>query len=77
MQVINTNFPSTVKPICTSHFYFCSVAGNKVASFIELDSDLTRNSAFSTLDNINLSLLTSRLYPEEDVQEVIYWKYLG
>lgn len=48
-----------------------------MASFIELDSDLTKKSAFSTLDNINLSLLTSRLYPEEDVQEVIYRKDLG
>ncbi|XP_054271568.1 intraflagellar transport protein 43 homolog A-like [Macrosteles quadrilineatus] len=46
-----------------------SVIGTKVASFSDLDSDLTKKSVFSTLDNINLSLLTSRLCLEEEVQE--------
>ncbi|XP_046679884.1 intraflagellar transport protein 43 homolog A [Homalodisca vitripennis] len=46
-----------------------SVVGNKVASFTELDSDLTKKSAFSTLNNISLSLLTSRLYAEDEIQE--------
>lgn len=46
------------------------VAGNKVATFTELDTDLAKKSAFSTLGNINLSVLTSHLLPEDDVQEV-------
>ncbi|XP_039276868.1 intraflagellar transport protein 43 homolog isoform X1 [Nilaparvata lugens] len=48
-----------------------SVGGKRVASFSELDSDLLKKSALSTLDNdINLTLLSSHLQPEEHVKEV-------
>ncbi|XP_075224895.1 intraflagellar transport 43 [Lycorma delicatula] len=46
-----------------------SVVGSKVASFTELDSDLMKKSAFSTLDDINLGIISCHLYPEDDVKE--------
>lgn len=47
-----------------------SVAVNRVATFKELDTDLLRHAAFSTLDDIDLRLLTSCLAPESEVREV-------
>lgn len=47
-----------------------SVNLNKVAAYKELDSDLFKHSAFGTLDNINLQLLTKCLRPENDIKEV-------
>ncbi|XP_049788750.1 intraflagellar transport protein 43 homolog isoform X1 [Schistocerca nitens] len=47
-----------------------SVNLNKVAAYKELDSDLFKHSAFGTLDNINLQLLTKSLRPENDVKEI-------
>ncbi|CAG2057392.1 unnamed protein product [Timema podura] len=46
-----------------------SVAVNRVATYKELDSDLLKHSAFATLDDINLQLLTKRLNLEADVKE--------
>ncbi|KAF2356902.1 Intraflagellar transport protein 43 [Trinorchestia longiramus] len=47
-----------------------SVAVNRVATFKELDSDLLRHAAFSTLDDIDLRMLTEVLANEADVREV-------
>nr|CAD7571062.1 unnamed protein product [Timema californicum] len=47
-----------------------SVAVNRVATYKELDSDLLKHSAFATLDDINLQLLTKRLNLEADVKEI-------
>ncbi|XP_076063260.1 intraflagellar transport 43 isoform X2 [Oratosquilla oratoria] len=46
-----------------------SVAVNRVATYKELDSDLLRHAAFSTLDDIDLRLLTQGLANEADVRE--------
>uniref|UniRef100_A0A1B6DCF7 Intraflagellar transport protein 43 homolog n=1 Tax=Clastoptera arizonana TaxID=38151 RepID=A0A1B6DCF7_9HEMI len=45
------------------------VAGNKVASFTELDTDLGKKSFLSILENINLNSLTNHLLPEDDIKE--------
>ncbi|XP_063222642.1 intraflagellar transport protein 43 homolog A isoform X1 [Bacillus rossius redtenbacheri] len=47
-----------------------SMAVNRVAMYKELNSDLLKHSVFSTLDGINLQLLTKRLSGEADVKEV-------
>lgn len=53
-----------------------SVAVNRVATYKELDSDLLRHAAFSTLDDIDLRLLTSCLAPESEVREPdIQWRW--
>ncbi|XP_050721671.1 intraflagellar transport protein 43 homolog A-like [Eriocheir sinensis] len=53
-----------------------SVAVNRVATFKELDTDLLRHAAFSTLDDIDLRLLTSCLAPESEVREPdIQWRW--
>lgn len=51
---------------------------NRVATYKELDSDLLRHAAFSTLDDIDLRLLVSTLASESDVREVCCccWWYL-
>jgi intraflagellar transport protein 43 len=41
-----------------------------VATFKELDSDLLRHAAFSTLDDIDLRALTDVLSNEADIREV-------
>lgn len=46
------------------------MAVNRVATFKELDTDLLRHAAFSTLDDIDLRLLTNCLANESDVREV-------
>ncbi|XP_011309704.1 intraflagellar transport protein 43 homolog A isoform X2 [Fopius arisanus] len=43
--------------------------GNRVAAYQELDTDLLKNASFAFLDDVNLSLLTERMYPEKSVQE--------
>jgi len=46
-----------------------SVAVNRVATYKELDSDLFKHAAFSTLDDIDLRLLTRCMAPESAVKE--------
>ncbi|XP_042231602.1 intraflagellar transport protein 43 homolog [Homarus americanus] len=53
-----------------------SVAVNLVATYKELDSDLLRHAAFSTLDDIDLRQLTNSLANEADIREPdIQWKW--
>ncbi|XP_068230405.1 intraflagellar transport protein 43 homolog [Palaemon carinicauda] len=53
-----------------------SIAVNRVATFKELDSDLLRHAAFSTLDDIDLRILTNCLANEADIREPdIEWKW--
>ncbi|XP_015108928.1 intraflagellar transport protein 43 homolog isoform X2 [Diachasma alloeum] len=42
---------------------------NRIAAYQELDTDLLKNASFAFLDDVNLSLLTEKLYPEKIVQE--------
>ncbi|XP_063990251.1 intraflagellar transport protein 43 homolog isoform X2 [Diachasmimorpha longicaudata] len=42
---------------------------NRVTTYQELDTDLIKNASFAFLDDVNLSLLTEKLYPEKLVQE--------
>ncbi|KAG7176558.1 Intraflagellar transport protein 43-like [Homarus americanus] len=52
------------------------VAVNLVATYKELDSDLLRHAAFSTLDDIDLRQLTNSLANEADIREPdIQWKW--
>ncbi|KAK0171250.1 hypothetical protein PV328_009000 [Microctonus aethiopoides] len=46
-----------------------SVGINRVAAYKELDTDLLKNASFAFLDDINLSLLTEKLYPEKLIKE--------
>merc|ERR1719384_2748525 len=46
-----------------------SVAVNRGATYKELDSDLLKNVAFATLDDIDLRLLTKCLAPESALKE--------
>ncbi|XP_066976314.1 intraflagellar transport protein 43 homolog A isoform X2 [Macrobrachium rosenbergii] len=53
-----------------------SIAVNRVATYKELDSDLLRHAAFSTLDDIDLRILTNCLANEADIREPdIEWKW--
>ncbi|XP_042861233.1 intraflagellar transport protein 43 homolog [Penaeus japonicus] len=53
-----------------------SVAVNRVATYKELDSDLLRHAAFSTLDDIDLRMLTNCLSNEADIREPdVVWKW--
>ncbi|XP_045610472.1 intraflagellar transport protein 43 homolog [Procambarus clarkii] len=53
-----------------------SVAINLVATYKELDSDLLRHAAFSTLDDIDLRILANGLANEADIREPdIEWKW--
>ncbi|GLH10203.1 Protein of unknown function [Gryllus bimaculatus] len=45
------------------------VAINRVATYKELDSDLFRHAAFTTIDDVNLQLLAKCLSPENDLKE--------
>ncbi|XP_034173713.1 intraflagellar transport 43 isoform X2 [Osmia lignaria lignaria] len=42
---------------------------NRVAAYKELDTDLVKNAAFTSLDGVNLSLLAEKLYNENLVKE--------
>ncbi|KAF7990333.1 hypothetical protein HCN44_000138 [Aphidius gifuensis] len=56
-----------------------SVGINRVAAYKELDSDLLKNSSFAMIDDINLSLLTEKLYPDkllDEPDEVWSWDQL-
>ncbi|CAD6234576.1 GSCOCG00001994001-RA-CDS [Cotesia congregata] len=56
-----------------------SVGINRVTAYKELDSDLLKNATFALLDNVNLSILTEKLYPEKLIKEtddVWNWEYL-
>ncbi|KAG8037602.1 hypothetical protein G9C98_005813 [Cotesia typhae] len=56
-----------------------SVGINRVTAYKELDSDLLKNATFVLLDNVNLSILTEKLYPEKLIKEtddVWNWEYL-
>ncbi|GIY82868.1 intraflagellar transport protein 43 homolog [Caerostris extrusa] len=46
-----------------------SLTISRIATYQELDSDLSKHSAFQTLDGIDLSLLTKRLLPEHLVKK--------
>ncbi len=46
-----------------------SVSVNRVATYRELDSDLLKQVAFATLDDIDLKLLTPCLWPETELRE--------
>lgn len=53
-----------------------SVAVNRVATYKELDTDLLRHAAFSTLDDIDLRMLTNCLSNEAEIREPdIEWKW--
>ncbi|XP_053978251.1 intraflagellar transport protein 43 homolog isoform X4 [Hylaeus volcanicus] len=52
---------------------------NRVAAYKELDTDLVKNSAFTSLNGINLSLLAEKLYTEnltKEPDEVWNWNLL-
>ncbi|XP_053593430.1 intraflagellar transport protein 43 homolog B isoform X1 [Microplitis demolitor] len=52
---------------------------NRVAAYKELDTDLLKNASFAFLDNVNLSILTEKLYSEKLIKEtddVWNWDYL-
>lgn len=42
---------------------------NRVTAYKELDTDLVKNDAFTSLDGINLSILAEKLYNETLVRE--------
>ncbi|GFS60535.1 intraflagellar transport protein 43 homolog [Nephila pilipes] len=46
-----------------------SLTISRIATYQELDSDLSKHSAFQSLDGIDLSLLTKRLLPEHLVKK--------
>ncbi|GFQ86288.1 intraflagellar transport protein 43 homolog B [Trichonephila clavata] len=46
-----------------------SLTVSRIATYQELDSDLSKHSAFQSLDGIDLSLLTKRLLPEHLVKK--------
>ncbi|XP_046738376.1 intraflagellar transport protein 43 homolog isoform X1 [Diprion similis] len=45
------------------------VGVNRVETYKELDTDLYKSTALSSLDDVNLSLLTEKLYPDKLVRE--------
>ncbi|GFW59762.1 intraflagellar transport protein 43 homolog A [Trichonephila clavipes] len=49
-----------------------SLTVSRIATYQELDSDLSKHAAFQSLDGIDLSLLTKRLLPEHLVKKVCY-----
>ncbi|XP_076174161.1 intraflagellar transport 43 isoform X2 [Ptiloglossa arizonensis] len=52
---------------------------NRVAAYKELDTDLIKNAAFTSLNGVNLSLLAEKLYTEnltKDSDEVWNWNLL-
>ncbi|XP_012283816.1 intraflagellar transport protein 43 homolog A isoform X2 [Orussus abietinus] len=46
-----------------------SVGVNRVAAYKELDTELLRSTALASLDDVNLSLLAEKLYPDKLVRE--------
>lgn len=42
---------------------------NRVATYKELDTDLVKNAAFTSLNGVNLSLLAEKLYHEDLTKE--------
>ncbi|XP_076766372.1 intraflagellar transport 43 isoform X2 [Xylocopa sonorina] len=56
-----------------------SVNVNRVAAYKELDTDLVKNAAFTSLNGVNLSLLAEKLYNEhltKEPDEVWNWNLL-
>ncbi|XP_006621937.1 intraflagellar transport protein 43 homolog isoform X2 [Apis laboriosa] len=52
---------------------------NRVAAYKELDTDLVKNAAFTSLNGVNLSLLAEKLYNEnltKELDEVWNWNLL-
>ncbi|CAK9821041.1 Intraflagellar transport protein 43 homolog [Anthophora plagiata] len=52
---------------------------NRVAAYKELDTDLVKNAAFTSLNGVNLSLLAGKLYNEnltKEPDEVWNWNLL-
>jgi len=52
---------------------------NRVTAYEELDTDLVKNAAFTSLDGVSLSLLADKLYNENLVKEpdeVWNWNFL-
>ncbi|XP_035214835.1 intraflagellar transport protein 43 homolog, partial [Stegodyphus dumicola] len=54
-----------------------SLAVSRIATYQELDSDLSKHSAFQSLDGIDLTLLTKRLLPENIVkkEDEVAWNW--
>ncbi|XP_016046784.2 intraflagellar transport protein 43 homolog [Erinaceus europaeus] len=53
-----------------------SLQANRVMTFRDLDNDLTQSSAFQTLDDIDLKVLTRVLAPQQDVREDdVHWDW--
>ncbi|KAH0945879.1 hypothetical protein HN011_001568 [Eciton burchellii] len=46
-----------------------SINANRVTAYEELDTDLVKNAAFTSLDGVSLSLLADKLYNENLVKE--------
>lgn len=42
---------------------------NRVAAYKELDTDLLKNATFALLDDVNLTLLTEKMYTENLIKE--------
>ncbi|XP_012252595.1 intraflagellar transport protein 43 homolog isoform X2 [Athalia rosae] len=61
-EIQEDNFMSEV---ASSHL----VCANRVEAYKELDTDLYKSTALSSLDDVNLSLLTEKLYPDKLVRE--------
>ncbi|XP_026668323.1 intraflagellar transport protein 43 homolog isoform X2 [Ceratina calcarata] len=56
-----------------------SVSVNRVTAYKELDTDLVKNAAFTSLNGVNLSLLAEKLYNEnltKEPDEVWNWNLL-
>ncbi|KAF4525527.1 hypothetical protein B566_EDAN014913 [Ephemera danica] len=53
-----------------------TVAVTRVATYKELDSDLFQHSAFASVDDVSLRLLTTHLHPEADIAEAdVVWTW--
>lgn len=42
---------------------------DRVTAYKELDTDLIKNAAFTSVDGVNLELLAEKLYPEQLIHE--------
>lgn len=65
--------------IIFNFFLIYRVNVNRVAAYKELDTDLVKNAAFTSLNGVNLSLLAEKLYNEnltKELDEVWNWNLL-
>lgn len=50
-------------------FDFYREGVNRVAAYKELDTELVKNVKFATMDGVNLTMFTKRLFSEKSVKE--------